>query len=364
MEPALGARGLRTLRAQEPFPLPNGGVGRIDFVLTLGGLRVALEVDGIEWHEGPGPDGLRPERERDRQNVLVAAGYSVLRYTGREILQDASGVAERFLRDLESLGLLSEGQGTTNTAPLDIASSTHALLGPWPRDFVRAQQATLDLLRAAPEWLEATRRVALLPRSDLGAAVLGILDTLDVVVTAQRLVGQAPRLQSVAVWVGDHQETVARLIDERVNGGRTRQLPFEVDLLEGEPPDGADLLLVSASTADLVDDELASLLPRLHSAAKVVWCSDVDTPPQHPSAESPEYFQRPARAEIEHLLERFFGFPTFREGQWEIVQQLLKGTSTLGVLPTGAGKTVCFQLPALLQPGPRGRRQSARLPHG
>lgn len=46
-------------------------------------------------------------------------------------------------------------------------------------------------------------------------------------------------------------------------------------------------------------------------------------------------------------LKRFFGFETFRPGQEEIVTQLLAGRSALAVFPTGGGKSLCYQLPAL-----------------
>lgn len=52
------------------------------------------------------------------------------------------------------------------------------------------------------------------------------------------------------------------------------------------------------------------------------------------------------------LLSSTFGFPGFRPGQEEIVDRLLAGTNTLCVMPTGAGKSLCYQVPALLMDGP------------
>ena len=46
-----------------------------------------------------------------------------------------------------------------------------------------------------------------------------------------------------------------------------------------------------------------------------------------------------------------FGFKAFRPGQEEVIEQLLAGRSALAVFPTGSGKSLCYQLPALLLPG-------------
>src|SRR2546421_3732056 len=51
------------------------------------------------------------------------------------------------------------------------------------------------------------------------------------------------------------------------------------------------------------------------------------------------------------LLAERFGFDSFRPGQEEVVEALLAGRSALAVFPTGAGKSLCYQLPALLLDG-------------
>src|SRR5205809_5264907 len=58
----------------------------------------------------------------------------------------------------------------------------------------------------------------------------------------------------------------------------------------------------------------------------------------------------PLHAPLEVLAARF-GFDSFRPGQEQVVDALLAGRSALAVFPTGAGKSLCYQLPALLLDG-------------
>ena len=50
-------------------------------------------------------------------------------------------------------------------------------------------------------------------------------------------------------------------------------------------------------------------------------------------------------------LKNIFGYDTFREGQETLVDSVISGRDVLGIMPTGAGKSICFQLPALLFSG-------------
>lgn len=54
---------------------------------------------------------------------------------------------------------------------------------------------------------------------------------------------------------------------------------------------------------------------------------------------------------IHTILSKYWGFSTFRPLQEDIIQSVLDGKDTLALMPTGGGKSLCFQVPALLNPG-------------
>ena len=53
---------------------------------------------------------------------------------------------------------------------------------------------------------------------------------------------------------------------------------------------------------------------------------------------------------LEQALKHFFGYDSFRAGQRQIIEEVLENRDLLAIMPTGGGKSLCFQLPALLKP--------------
>jgi len=54
---------------------------------------------------------------------------------------------------------------------------------------------------------------------------------------------------------------------------------------------------------------------------------------------------------VKNLLNRYYGFSEFRPGQEEVIKSILSGRDTLALMPTGGGKSLCYQLPALILHG-------------
>ena len=52
-----------------------------------------------------------------------------------------------------------------------------------------------------------------------------------------------------------------------------------------------------------------------------------------------------------NVLEKYYGYKTFRRGQEHIINEILNGEDVLAIMPTGGGKSICYQIPALMLEG-------------
>ncbi len=283
---------LDSLLARPPEEATNR---RIDFVFAHpGGLNVAIEIDGAQHEATTDADGTRDDE-------LVNAGYYVVRIPAAEV-RGGRGPAIDTLREL--MGGLSISQ--TTTPLVRFAHLTR-----------RAQQIQVALLQAlamrtiAPHG-EGPIRVAV----TLGKGLVEMVSTeafLDAV------------LEDCNALVSD----IAALYG--ADGGPVRF----------ERHDACDVHI--AFSEDAVTGNTPTLRIR-----------DIYLPVTVASETSGWTAGRPAladRAVCERMLTRLFGFASFREGQYEAVERCLLGKDAIVLLPTGAGKSVAYQLAAMLRPG-------------
>ena len=54
---------------------------------------------------------------------------------------------------------------------------------------------------------------------------------------------------------------------------------------------------------------------------------------------------------LKQQLHTHFGFDSFLKGQKDVIQNIIDGQSAVAIFPTGAGKSLCYQLPAMTLPG-------------
>ncbi len=78
------------------------------------------------------------------------------------------------------------------------------------------------------------------------------------------------------------------------------------------------------------------------------WNGIFEAPPEDPA----DIQQGPLLMEdARELLRKYYGYTDFREGQKPVIASVLEGRDTLGIMPTGGGKSVCYQIPALMMRG-------------
>lgn len=266
---------------------------RVDFILAHpSGIHVAIEIDG-EQHASQ----TDADERRDRE--LAAAGFEVYRIPAGEVRAGSGTALER---------LASAVSGRPKAIPVSPSGYIVTLAR-------RAHQIQLALWQALAMGLiqqpeGRPLRVSLLLGTDIDP---------------------------------EHADEFAEAVLDDLNG-----LIGDVAGLYGEGRQAIQFELGESGDVEIAFDR-----PAISGASRLS-IRDIYLPVTL-ACEIAAY--APARAPkvdpdvAARLLKRIFSFSSFREGQYEAVDRCLRGEDTIVLLPTGAGKSITFQLSAMLRPG-------------
>lgn len=342
------------VREDAPGPMKIGS-GRVDFALDLPGtngpIRLVIELDG--------PHHLTPQqRQQDkfRDDFLAKHGWETRRVPVSTLrdgsLNNLPGVLEAIVRQ--------------NPFPFThIDEGTEALEDPLRREVTRLiltphaiARMQLALCRAlmdgtlqlsAPSWT-----VAVVER-EVPCAELAVRDWLETLSHLCRLYAIPLRTTDIRlliaedhltsfrtpIWSGPRSSTPQLRVERILQNQNPYEIDLAIDVSVGahptrryptDPLDAANLLIkgrVQLRTAQRQSGYL------------------VDT------WDEPRIIADPAAVQesLVYFLQALFRKSQFRPGQLAIMERVLRRQDVIGLLPTGAGKSITFQLPALLSPG-------------
>ena len=382
--PVYGDVGLSHLDAQVQFMSENGRRGRSDFVVQVPDGEIAIEIDGHTYHAEGVVDRARFDQLTERNNAQSQCYQHVIRLTADHCLTDP----ERGQRELKSvLGELSPASSELKA----LRSPVHPLLSAWPVSFSAgqllglSQMAENSVIKArltgfhpwaiALGWIDA-----LLSESSLASLegqptcwrevelhidhkveenftlIHSELKRLGFKQMSEEAAGEVWRYhkskdheQSISMYLMTAQDDIAEDLTElefsvgsvvrsgNEHGRRVKRVGLSVQWLKSHRHSPQ----WSYSLCDMLSCAGVALDLRSESQTRLCLNADRQSLPTLKCV-------APKEEDVLFFFERYFGYREFREGQWQIISRLLTGQSTLGVLPTGAGKSVCFQLPSLL----------------
>ncbi|MCL5962711.1 MAG: RecQ family ATP-dependent DNA helicase [Chloroflexi bacterium] len=278
---------------------------RIDFLLTRADQpAVAVHLDGSADQQdtvhGDGIDGK-----------LEAAGLRVLHLSAQE-LREGQGLSLNQLRTILSVEGLADSRETETSTILRIC-----------RLITQIELSVLEALRGG--WLPLT-----------GTWNIGLVLPANL-----KLDPRARELAAMAVH--DFARLLTRL--STLYGDQVVNPELRVMLID-EPSSEFDVVIGP------IDDEWngpgGDTSHGMFSFSDTVFPVEIAAPL---SAARSKRVEEPSREEVRWFLQYVFRKEDFREGQWEAIQRCLKGKDSVVLLPTGAGKSIAFQLAALLLPG-------------
>lgn len=360
----LGAYASQLLELQRPLDSIAEGdrfkEQRVDFACEFPGKMnrprgLVIEVDGSSHDEEP-----QASLDTQRNNAVRAAGWQTVRIKTREFSHiPADKIAQ--LRDFfqnEYAQLASDNYQNPFWKNEHMRRVYQLVLVPLA--VTRIQKTLVRLIHNGVLSLEASQwRIAVHER-DVPCAWLAIEDFLQLLSNLLSLQGRIfnPKVELRAYCSEEFVEAELGEPDRNLSFGHRREVAgFRGELSDRVETFNADVFL---DVAMLQRSGLTTVNPSFkdHVAPNAVTAvirsvHHIDATRRVASAEPVAYQMDSGKKgeSLRYFLRYLFRKEKFREGQLDILKRALARKDVIGLLPTGAGKSLCYQLSALLQPG-------------
>ncbi len=348
-------RPIASMVREDPPDPKRVGAGRVDFALDLpgspGAIRLVIELDGPH-HGAPAQSAIDDNRDR----LLDKHDWQTLRVPVRTLDDGSLNYLPGRLRAIIEHHPFPFTDIEGDAAALDDPRQREATrLILTPHAVARVQLALCRALVEGELGLAATEWTVAVVEREVPCAELAVRDWLGALTHLCALYSIPVAVERVRLLVAE--EHLARFprpssTSEPAAGPSVLSEPLteggELQLIEL----GIDVSVDAHPTRRYPTDPLAqaNLLVGRRIALRTAQRQSGYTVEPWPE---PRPIARPLahKASLVYFLGAVFRKRTFLEGQLPIIERVLRREDVIGLLPTGAGKSICFQLPALLSPG-------------
>ncbi len=330
---------------------------RVDFALETDRIKVVFEVDG-EQHEEPGQRRLDERRDK----ILKCNGWEVFRIPARDVR--SGRLEQRIEQDVRDklatnpFFALTEQNYQSPLWETELGQKALQLVLT-PFSVARLQKTLLLALRCSALSLNQSEwKLAIIER-DVPCAQLAILDflqTLQAFYSLLEINTPLPQVELLIYATPEFERTSSGISEGQLSEFSIHANSHALNSQNAETIEGdllIDISMLQRHGYTTPDPGLCNQLLGSHSAA--VSIRSVHTPRDRDQIQSSEPIVYPMtndkREPLRFFLQNIFRKKDFREGQFEILTRSLAQKPVIGLLPTGAGKSLCYQLAALLQPG-------------
>jgi len=329
---------------------------RVDFALETDQIKAVFEVDGKQ-HEKPEQQALDKKRDKSLKNN----GWEVFRIPAQDV---RCGRIEQVVTPLKNKLATNPFFALTEQnyqSPLwETEFGQKALqLVLTPFSVARLQKILLLALRTSALSLHQSKWRLVIVERDVPCAQLAVLDflqTLQVFYGLLEINTPLPQIELLIYTTPEFERASSGISEGQLSEFSIHTNSHMLDSQNEEAFNGdllIDISMLQRHGFTTPEPDFCNRLLGSNSAA--VSIRSVHTPRDRDRIQSSEPIAYPMtddkRKPLRFFLQSLFRKKDFREGQFEILTRSLAQEPVIGLLPTGSGKSLCYQLSALLQPG-------------